>query len=110
MVAGSTDEHGHFSLRGVAPTFLIAAFASGHAPCAPVELDEDPLELVLDAAGATVTGRVVDRAGSPIENALVRFGVGMAAFAVVGPLQVLVASRGMRQLEASKAAAAAGGQ
>jgi len=42
--------------------------------------------------------------------ALVRFGVGMAAFAVVGPLQVLVASRGMRQLEATKAAAAAGGK
>lgn len=42
--------------------------------------------------------------------ALVRFGVGMAAFAIVGPLQVLLASRGMRQLEATKAAAAAGGK
>ena len=41
--------------------------------------------------------------------ALARFGLGMAAFAIVGPLQVLIASRGMRQLRESQAAAGAGG-
>lgn len=37
--------------------------------------------------------------------ALARFGVGMAAFAIIGPLQVLNAYKGMRRLEAEQAEA-----
>ncbi|HZL35943.1 MAG TPA: carboxypeptidase regulatory-like domain-containing protein [Tepidisphaeraceae bacterium] len=79
MISGThTDAQGHFILRGVAPgPARIKAIADGYAPQminaqadAGAGAGAKPLELVLEK-GRLLQGRVVDKQGKPIADALV---------------------------------------
>lgn len=85
MRAGQSGPDGRFHLRGVHPDFFVAAFAAGRRPSALAPHGHDEIELVLDGAGLTVEGRVIDERGEPIPDALVRFGYESPPFELVNP-------------------------
>jgi hypothetical protein len=82
-VAARAGPAGEFFLRSVAPEQAVGAFAPGFAPCLLEALREkrwpadDPrlrLTLVLERAGASLEGRVLDPTRAPVASALVAFG------------------------------------
>lgn len=81
QVAARTAADGRYVLRGAPLDRVVAAVAPGHRPSAmravfvaaePGSSSDDPLDLVLGAPCAPLTGTVVDARGAPVVGALLR--------------------------------------
>lgn len=99
MVSGRTDARGDFSMAGVDPDYCVAALHAEFAPSALAalhgssrrslapslseRLPRGPIVLNLGPEGASIHGRVVGEDGTPIENALVRYGRSSQPFQVI---------------------------
>jgi RNA polymerase sigma factor (sigma-70 family) len=68
------NAEGSFDVETVGPgVYQVEALADGYAPCRsdPVNTDENHDVLVSLSQGGTMIGRVIDRAGNPVDNAKV---------------------------------------